>query len=69
MSAGRINSSFVGGYSFSEVNLDISVLLSEIMDGVGDVYLEPWVQFGVIRSSLFFFGLKWGCWMGIFLGG
>ena len=46
--------STVGGNSFSEVNLDISILLSEVMGGVGDVYLGPYMQFGAVGSFLFF---------------
>ena len=49
------------GNSFSEVNLDISVLLSEVVGDVGDVYLEQWVWFGVIGSFFFFWveGVMW----------
>ena len=36
--------STVGGNIFSEVNLDISVLLSEVMGGVGDIYLRPCIR-------------------------
>ena len=40
--------------SFSEVNLDFSVLLSEVIGDVGDVYLGPYMQFGAVGSFVFF---------------
>ena len=40
--------------------MDLPVLLSEIMDGAGDVYLEPGVRLGVIVAHLFLFGLEVG---------
>ena len=52
--------STVGVNSFSEVNLDISVLLSEVIRDVGDVYLELWVRDGVIGSFFFWVeGVMW----------
>ena len=46
--------STAGGNSFSEVNLDFSVLLSEVIGGVGDVYLGPYMQFDAVGSFVCF---------------